>query len=84
MRDSVASSPRGAAAIETADRRQRAVIEYVQPTVDGGRFAVKRVIGESVVVEADIRSTSRLKAGASCTESSSGARAARTWQQGVS
>lgn len=33
--------------------RIRAVIETVTPQVDGGRFAVKRVVGEEVVVEAD-------------------------------
>ncbi|MFZ0884702.1 MAG: alpha-1,4-glucan--maltose-1-phosphate maltosyltransferase [Candidatus Acidiferrales bacterium] len=32
----------------------RAVIENVEPKVDGGRFAIKRVVGERVVVEADI------------------------------
>ena len=31
----------------------RAVIEAVAPSVDGGRFPVKRVIGDTVVVEAD-------------------------------
>lgn len=31
-----------------------AVIENLQPLVDGGRYAVKRVIGEDLVVEADI------------------------------
>ena len=30
------------------------VIEAVYPEIDAGRFAVKRVVGESVVVEADI------------------------------
>ena len=34
--------------------RQRAAIEGVEPQVDAGRFAIKRVIGEKVVVEADI------------------------------
>ena len=34
--------------------RSRAVIERVTPEVDGGRHPIKRVIGESVVVEADI------------------------------
>ena len=34
--------------------RERVVIEGVQPEVDGGRFPIKRVIGEQVVVEADI------------------------------
>ncbi len=33
---------------------KRVAIEDVQPQVDCGRFAVKRVIGESVVVEADV------------------------------
>lgn len=33
--------------------RLRAVVENVQPAVDGGRFAVKRVVGETVIVTAD-------------------------------
>jgi len=36
------------------DGRRRAVIESVRPEVDCGRFAAKRVVGEWVVVEADI------------------------------
>lgn len=36
------------------DGRCRVVIEKVAPTVDGGRFAVKRVLGETVAVSADI------------------------------
>ncbi|MBI4194303.1 MAG: alpha-1,4-glucan--maltose-1-phosphate maltosyltransferase [Betaproteobacteria bacterium] len=36
-----------------ADGRIRAVIDAVYPAVDGGRFAVKRVCGERMVVEAD-------------------------------
>jgi starch synthase (maltosyl-transferring) len=36
-----------------ADGRVRAVIENVTPAIDGGRFAVKRVLGEQVTVEAD-------------------------------
>ncbi|MGE0384492.1 MAG: alpha-1,4-glucan--maltose-1-phosphate maltosyltransferase [Gammaproteobacteria bacterium] len=35
------------------DGRVRAVIERVTPSVDEGRFPVKRVLGERVVVEAD-------------------------------
>jgi starch synthase (maltosyl-transferring) len=31
-----------------------AVIENLQPLIDGGRFPVKRVIGEDLIVEADI------------------------------
>ncbi len=33
---------------------QRVVIEGVTPKVDGGRYAVKRIIGDDIVVEADI------------------------------
>jgi len=35
------------------DGRQRAVVQRVRPEVDGGRFPIKRTIGEAVVVEAD-------------------------------
>ena len=34
--------------------RLRVVIEDVQPTIDGGRFAVKRTPGERLTVEADV------------------------------
>ncbi len=34
--------------------RKRAVIESVSPEIDWGRFPTKRVVGEKVVVEADI------------------------------
>ena len=37
-----------------AEEPRRVVIEGVRPEVDGGRFAVKRVIGETVVVEAAV------------------------------
>ena len=36
------------------DARRRVVIERVRPEIDGGRFPIKRVVGEKVVVEADI------------------------------
>lgn len=39
---------------EQADGRRRVVIECVRPQIDCGRFAIKRVVGETVVVEADI------------------------------
>ena len=42
-----------AEAIDAADGRVRVVIEGLSPVVDGGRFAVKRVIGDEVIVEAD-------------------------------
>ena len=35
------------------DGRVRVVIEQIQPCVDGGRFPAKRVVGDSVCVEAD-------------------------------
>jgi len=34
--------------------RRRVAIDRVGPEVDGGRFAVKRIIGDTVLVEADI------------------------------
>ncbi len=39
---------------EAGDGRRRVVIEGVRPEIDCGRFPIKRVIGEPVVVEADI------------------------------
>ena len=39
--------------LRSQDGRARAVIEAISPAVDGGRFAVKRVVGDRVVVEAD-------------------------------
>ncbi|HEY6445588.1 MAG TPA: alpha-1,4-glucan--maltose-1-phosphate maltosyltransferase [Acidobacteriaceae bacterium] len=37
-----------------ADGRKRVVIESVEPEIDAGRFSIKRVIGDSVTVEADV------------------------------
>lgn len=36
------------------DGRNRVIIEGVKPEIDGGRFPIKRTLGEKVVVEADI------------------------------
>ncbi len=36
------------------DGRRRVVIEAVSPAVDGGRFPIKRIVGDRVTVEADI------------------------------
>jgi len=36
------------------DGRKRVVIEGVEPEIDGGRFPIKRVVGEKVEVEADV------------------------------
>jgi len=41
------------AEMNVSDGRMRAVIERVTPSVDGGRFAAKRIVGDEVVVEAD-------------------------------
>ena len=35
------------------DGRVRAVIEAIEPAVDGGRFPIKRIVGDEVSVEAD-------------------------------
>jgi len=34
--------------------RQRAVVQAIEPAVDGGRYPVKRILGESLAVTADI------------------------------
>jgi len=34
--------------------RRRCAIDRVAPEIDGGRFAVKRIRGDEVVVEADV------------------------------
>ncbi len=45
----------GAPALEIAtDGRIRVVIEGVKPEIDAGRFPIKRVVGETVAVEADV------------------------------
>ena len=33
---------------------QRVIVEHVTPEIDGGRFFIKKVAGESIKVEADI------------------------------
>jgi starch synthase (maltosyl-transferring) len=38
----------------TENGRGRATIEHVTPEIDGGRFAIKRTVGERVTVEADV------------------------------
>jgi len=40
--------------MHTQDPRARIVIEGVTPEIDGGRFPIKRTVGEKVVVEADV------------------------------
>ncbi|MFO1205635.1 MAG: maltotransferase domain-containing protein, partial [Burkholderiales bacterium] len=38
----------------TRDGRGRVVIDRVRPEVDGGRFPIKRTVGEQVIVSADV------------------------------
>src|SRR5687767_157497 len=40
--------------VAEVEGRQRVIIERVEPEIDGGRFPIKRTVGEKVVVEADI------------------------------
>ncbi|TCS39385.1 alpha-1,4-glucan:maltose-1-phosphate maltosyltransferase [Paucimonas lemoignei] len=47
-------APRGKQAVVAAAKMPRVAIEAVSPTVDGGRFAVKRVVGDCVTIEADV------------------------------
>jgi starch synthase (maltosyl-transferring) len=37
-----------------ADGRKRVVVESVEPEIDAGRFAIKRIVGDNVRVEADV------------------------------
>ena len=39
---------------QQVEGRKRVVIERVSPEIDCGRFPIKRVAGETVVVEADV------------------------------
>ena len=39
---------------QKVDGRNRVVIERVSPEIDCGRFPIKRVVGETVIVEADV------------------------------
>jgi starch synthase (maltosyl-transferring) len=43
-----------ATSTKPANGRSRVVVEGVTPQIDGGRFAVKRVVGDQVRVEADV------------------------------
>jgi starch synthase (maltosyl-transferring) len=36
------------------DGRHRVIVARVSPEIDGGRFPIKRVVGETVIVEADV------------------------------
>ena len=38
----------------TVEGRRRVAIEHVQPEIDGGRYPIKRVVGDTVIVSADL------------------------------
>ena len=40
--------------MDGSDARRRVVVEGVQPEIDCGRFAIKRITGDRVTVEADV------------------------------
>jgi starch synthase (maltosyl-transferring) len=48
------SKSSAATSTKPANGRSRVVVEGVTPQIDGGRFAVKRVVGDQVRVEADV------------------------------
>jgi starch synthase (maltosyl-transferring) len=48
------SNPRSELQAARALPRERVLIERVTPQLDGGRFAVKRVVGDTLVVGADV------------------------------
>jgi starch synthase (maltosyl-transferring) len=50
------TAPTAATAAAPLDRGclRRVVVEHVSPEVDGGRFPIKRVVGETVIVSADV------------------------------
>jgi starch synthase (maltosyl-transferring) len=53
MEAHISSPPQAPVAVSTPALR-RVIIEAIQPQVDHGRFAIKRTVGQKVVVEADI------------------------------
>src|SRR5207245_2520470 len=59
-----AKSQDGASRLAVAAATSRVAIEAIQPAVDAGRFAVKRVVGERVTVTADIFADGHGKIGA--------------------
>ncbi len=49
-----AAPPKPEAGPAGMDGRKRVIIEGVTPEIDGGRFPVKRTVGDTVTVEADV------------------------------
>jgi starch synthase (maltosyl-transferring) len=50
----VSQAARSATSDESIDGRARIIIEGVTPSIDAGRFPIKRVVGQTVMVEADV------------------------------
>src|SRR3954470_11044041 len=48
------SADRDAAGSSSEAQRRRTIVLAVRPEVDGGRFPVKRALGEPLAIEADI------------------------------
>jgi starch synthase (maltosyl-transferring) len=40
--------------MQPEEGRSRVIIEGVTPEIDGGRFPIKRIVGDETIVEADI------------------------------
>jgi starch synthase (maltosyl-transferring) len=53
-RAATAAEAMSPATMKAEENRRRAIIENVKPEIDDGRFPIKRVVGEKVVVEADV------------------------------
>ena len=64
--------------MQVEDGRRRVIIERVTPEVDGGRFPIKRTIGEQVRVEADIFTDGHDLIAAALSYTKEGA---QTWQE---
>ncbi|HEY8101948.1 MAG TPA: maltotransferase domain-containing protein [Burkholderiaceae bacterium] len=50
----VTPASRGKQAVTAAARAPRIAIESISPTIDCGKYSVKRIVGESVNIEADV------------------------------
>src|SRR5262245_31749130 len=48
------SKPVAMSPTEISDSRRRVVIERVRPSLDCGRFPIKRTVGQKILVSADI------------------------------
>jgi starch synthase (maltosyl-transferring) len=63
VKDSLSEGPT-ISALQAGDGASRVIIERIWPEIDGGRFAVKRAVGDMFAVEADIFGDGHDKIGA--------------------